>query len=110
MGRFARGLFLSAFTALVGAGSAYAFTLEPVPPITSDGNQPLADPGDQAPIQRLTTQPNGTSAYSFGNSGFSFSITGGSSGGPTSTYNDPSRPPQFAPYGWDVGPFGLYRR
>ncbi|MFI5020025.1 MAG: hypothetical protein ACHQRJ_00025 [Alphaproteobacteria bacterium] len=110
MERFATGIFLFALAAFVGAGSAYAFTLEPVPPITSDGNQRLADPGDQAPMQRLTSQPNGTSGYSFGNSGFSFSITGGSAGGPTSTYIDPSRPPQFAPNGWNADPFGLYRR
>lgn len=110
MRRLAAGLALFAGAALALAASAEAFTVEPVSPNGSGGNQQLADPGELAPMQRFTTQPDGTSAYKFGDSGFSFSITGGRSSFPSSTYLDPSRPPQWAPYGLGPAPFGSYPR
>lgn len=108
MRRFAAPALLVLAT-LLGAGAAEAFTLEPVNPSVSSGSQKLAEPDDLAPIQRLTPQPNGSSGMSFGDSGFRFSVTGGSYG-PTTNYFDASRPPQLAPYGFGDSPFLPYRR
>ena len=106
----AAGFALFALAAPALAVPAEAFTVEPVNPNVSGGNQQLAEPGELAPMQRLTTQPDGTPGYKFGDSGFSFSITGPRSSFPNSTYLDPSRPPQWAPYGLGPAPFGAFPR
>jgi len=111
MRRFPAALALIALAVLATAPPAAAFTLEPVSPNASGSNAPLAEPGELAPIQRLTTDPNGTPAYKFGDSGFSFSITGRSgSAYPGANYLDSSRPPLFAPFVFGRSPLDSYSR
>ncbi len=107
----AAGISAIVLALLWGAGPACAFTLEPVSPSQSGGSQQLANPGEDAPIQKLTSDPNGAKSYNFGNSGLSFSITGGGYGADrSSTYLDPSQPPQLAPFGYGFGPNSPFQR
>jgi len=110
--RLAAGLTCLALAALTAAGPAAAFTVEPVSPSGSGGNAPLADPGEFAPMQRLTTDPNGTPAYKFGDSGLSFSLTGrnGSTFPHSGYYLDPSQPPSASPYLFGRSPLDAFPR
>ena len=107
-----RVLLAGAAALIVAAGmaaAAAAFTLESVP--GAAGSQNLSDPDELAPIQHLTAPPGGSGngsggSYSLGNSGLSFSITGGSSSVGSGTYFDGTRPPPHAPFGLGLRPPG----
>jgi len=98
--------------ALLVAGAAEAFTLEPVSPSAVGAARNFTDPDETAPIQRLTPQNGGSpgSTYSFGDSGLSFSINGSRADGPATNYFDASQPPRLAPYGLGGNPFDPFRR